>query len=254
MTPEQMRDAWNAQADQFNQWGELDWKEMLEWAIKCLSNQIAAPAAPIVASQLVQEENQRLKATAPVQEPVQSAAHEGDPFFQGVCVALQSLTAHGDGVIWREIVEAAGADEIFRYAAHIEPEEWELAGFSAFAKSEMGRDKPKKLATPPAAQPAQEEIQRLRALVRAQQITIDKLEAQPEKAAIKTLEFLGYTYHGGEQWKPPLGKKPKWLEQQPAAWVGLTDEEKSLFSSWLDHKTDDEVFTAIEAKLREKNI
>ena len=36
-------------------------------------------------------------------------------------------------------------------------------------------------------------------------------------------------------------------------WVGLTDEDKSLFSSWLDHKTDDEVFTAIEAKLKEKN-
>jgi hypothetical protein len=36
-------------------------------------------------------------------------------------------------------------------------------------------------------------------------------------------------------------------------WVGLTDEDKSLFSSWLDHKTDAEVFTAIEAKLKEKN-
>jgi len=36
-------------------------------------------------------------------------------------------------------------------------------------------------------------------------------------------------------------------------WIGLKDEDKSLFSSWLDHKTDDEVFTAIEAKLKEKN-
>ena len=36
-------------------------------------------------------------------------------------------------------------------------------------------------------------------------------------------------------------------------WVRLTDEDKSLFSSWLDHKTDDEVFTAIEAKLKEKD-
>lgn len=27
-------------------------------------------------------------------------------------------------------------------------------------------------------------------------------------AAVRTLEFLGYTYHGGEQWKPPLGNKP----------------------------------------------
>jgi hypothetical protein len=25
------------------------------------------------------------------------------------------------------------------------------------------------------------------------------------EAAIRTLTYLGYTYHGGEQWKPPLG-------------------------------------------------
>lgn len=36
-------------------------------------------------------------------------------------------------------------------------------------------------------------------------------------------------------------------------WVGLTDKDKSLFSSWLDHRTDAEVFAAIEAKLKEKN-
>ena len=36
-------------------------------------------------------------------------------------------------------------------------------------------------------------------------------------------------------------------------WVGLTNEEKHLFSSWLDHKTDDEVFTAIDNLLKEKN-
>jgi hypothetical protein len=27
-------------------------------------------------------------------------------------------------------------------------------------------------------------------------------------AAQKTLERMGYTYHGGEQWKPPLGQAP----------------------------------------------
>lgn len=43
------------------------------------------------------------------------------------------------------------------------------------------------------------------------------------------------------------------VNYKKSAWVGLTDEEKSLFSSWLDHKTDDEVFSAIEAKLKEKN-
>jgi hypothetical protein len=29
-----------------------------------------------------------------------------------------------------------------------------------------------------------------------------------KNAAIKTLERIGYTYHGGEEWKPPLGEKP----------------------------------------------
>ena len=36
-------------------------------------------------------------------------------------------------------------------------------------------------------------------------------------------------------------------------WVGLTDDEKIVFSTWLDYKEDHEVFTAIEAKLKEKN-
>lgn len=29
---------------------------------------------------------------------------------------------------------------------------------------------------------------------------------EKEISAMKTLEYLGYTYHGGEYWKPPLGK------------------------------------------------
>jgi hypothetical protein len=50
-----------------------------------------------------------------------------------------------------------------------------------------------------------------------------------------------------------LVEQAKSLTPPQRTWVGLTDEEKHLFSSWLDHKTDDEVFTAIEAKLRSKN-
>lgn len=30
-------------------------------------------------------------------------------------------------------------------------------------------------------------------------------------AAVKTLEMSGYTYHGGELWKPPLGKAPDYI-------------------------------------------
>jgi hypothetical protein len=44
------------------------------------------------------------------------------------------------------------------------------------------------------------------------------------------------------------------LAQPPQrTWVGLTDEEICMFSMWLDSKPDATVFTAIEAKLKEKN-
>ena len=33
------------------------------------------------------------------------------------------------------------------------------------------------------------------------------------EAAIKTLANLGYTYHGGELWKPPIGKPPEYITE-----------------------------------------
>ena len=39
-----------------------------------------------------------------------------------------------------------------------------------------------------------------------------------QEAAIRTLTFLGYTYHGAEQWKPPLGKTP-----EPVAYLAWRD-------------------------------
>jgi hypothetical protein len=36
-------------------------------------------------------------------------------------------------------------------------------------------------------------------------------------------------------------------------WVGLTEEERCTFASWLYYKTVNEIFNAIEAKLRERN-
>ena len=39
-----------------------------------------------------------------------------------------------------------------------------------------------------------------------------------QAAAIRTLTFLGYTYHGAEQWKPPLGKTP-----EPVAYLAWRD-------------------------------
>lgn len=44
-----------------------------------------------------------------------------------------------------------------------------------------------------------------------------------------------------------------WQAKAQRTWVGLDHHDKKKFSSWLDHKTDDEVFSAIEAKLKELN-
>ena len=43
------------------------------------------------------------------------------------------------------------------------------------------------------------------------------------------------------------------LAQPQRTWVGLTDEDICMFSMWLDDKSDVAIFTAIEAKLKEKN-
>ncbi len=71
---------------------------------------------------------------------------------------------------------------------------------------------------------AQEDIQRLSALVRAQQITIDKLEAQR-----------------------PVAEPHKWVHA--TEWRGLTDEEIAKLDCY-DHL---KFARAIEAKLRSKN-
>lgn len=69
---------------------------------------------------------------------------ERDDFLAGICVALQCVTASDDGVLWREIVETAGTESLLRYAAFVEPDEWELAGFKHYAKRELHRSRPRK--------------------------------------------------------------------------------------------------------------
>ena len=53
------------------------------------------------------------------------------------------------------------------------------------------------------------------------QSKLEKDDGEPvtaQAAAIRTLTFLGYTYHGAEQWKPPLGKTP-----EPVAYLAWRD-------------------------------
>lgn len=93
-------------------------------------------------------------ASAPVSGGEQSSAERTLGFNAGICVALQVVTSMDCGVTWREIVTAAGKKKLLDYAAHVEPEEWELAGFKQYAMSEMNERKPRKraaIATPQAS-------------------------------------------------------------------------------------------------------
>lgn len=70
-----------------------------------------------------------------------------DEFLSGVCVALQVITSFAKSAAWieawAELVRTAGVDDILYYAAHVEPDEWELAGFSRYAKFALKRGKPR---------------------------------------------------------------------------------------------------------------
>jgi hypothetical protein len=85
-----------------------------------------------------------LLAAAPT--PAQNEKPDDADFFAGVCVALQVVTAHDSGVEWAEIVQACGIDELLQYAAHVEPDEWKLAGFAKYTRGELGKRKPAKRA------------------------------------------------------------------------------------------------------------
>lgn len=72
-----------------------------------------------------------------------------------------------------------------------------------------------------------------------------------QAAAIRTLTFLGYTYHGAEQWKPPLGKTPEpvaylaWRDGQPcwdedcvcqdAVYPVDSDDDRTSMPVYLHH-------------------
>lgn len=68
---------------------------------------------------------------------------ERKSFNAGVCVSLACVMAQDSGVLWKEIVRTCGEDELLRYAAIEEPEEWQLAGFAKYARNELRRNKPR---------------------------------------------------------------------------------------------------------------
>lgn len=100
----------------------------------------------------VYEQVKAVCAVLAARQPVGEHA-EGDEFLAGVCVALQCVTAQDSGVLWAEIVRAVGVDDLLQYATFIEPEEWDLAGFSTYASIELGRRKPRSKASKQAKRP-----------------------------------------------------------------------------------------------------
>ena len=107
------------------------------------------------------------------------------------------------------------------------------------------------------AQPEQDTVQRLSALVRAQQITIDKLEAQPEQEPVAWyIREKDVATTDGEWAEKNLDMcEPLYTSPPQRTWVGLSDEEVDDLSremvkgkksvNWLSY--------SIEAKLKEKN-
>ncbi|WP_176414804.1 hypothetical protein [Stenotrophomonas maltophilia] len=110
---------------------------------------------------------------------------EGDEFLAGVCVALQCVTAQDSGVLWAEIVRAVGVDDLLQYATFIEPAEWDLAGFSTYASTELNRRRPRSKAAKQATRPPPQAVDHQAALLaeeRAHGNTIDQRDRCEEVA------------------------------------------------------------------------
>jgi len=84
---------------------------------------------------------QQQAAPAPAVVPV-AVSERDDGFMSGTCAALAVVTAHGEATVWREIVKAVGADSLLNYAANVNPEDWDLAGFNKYAQAELGKGRP----------------------------------------------------------------------------------------------------------------
>jgi hypothetical protein len=100
-------------------------------------------AIPLPASQAGEVEASGRRSEGDWVDDLQHAIEsKEDDFLGGVCVALALVTAHGEATIWREIVRSVGTDSLLNYAANVNPDDWNLAGFGEYAQSELGKGKP----------------------------------------------------------------------------------------------------------------
>jgi len=100
---------------------------------------------------------------------------EGDEFLAGVCLALQCVTAQDSGVLWAEIVRAVGVDDLLQYATFTEPAEWDLAGFSTYASTELNRRRPRSKAAKQAKRPRPQAVEAAEAYRPAQAVDLGRM-------------------------------------------------------------------------------
>jgi hypothetical protein len=74
-----------------------------------------------------------------LQHAAESKEHD---FLGGVCVALALVTVYDEATLWRQIVRSVGTESLLNYAANVNPEDWQLAGFGKYAQAELGKGKP----------------------------------------------------------------------------------------------------------------
>lgn len=132
---------------------------------------------------------------------------------------LEDMLRGDDGQAWKEAEKALPALKAHLLApgADAQPTQdstvWceYVAGMVDLWMSSEGADKLKT-----------DEDRRVRAIAGIIERRLWSLKREPsaqQKAAAKTLAHIGYTYHGGELWKPPLGERPKWLDYEPAGFL-----------------------------------
>lgn len=73
------------------------------------------------------------------------------------------------------------------------------------------------------------------------------------EAAVKTLEAAGYTYHGGELWKPPLGPSAKpFLDRIAELEAALRTIASTFDETWLNGSIERQAGDLARAALQPK--
>lgn len=114
---------------------------------------------------------------------------------------------------------------------------WLAQGDGKIARWRPSMDNWKTKEVPTETPEEKEALDTIETVVNAEPLKNIAMDSKRGLAAIRTLESLGYAWNGGEQWKPPLGEKPKWLETE-VDYERLDENTKlsELVAIWEDNE------------------